>query len=225
MRCEQVEQVFRFRRGIVTMLIGVVVAAVFAAVPGNIAWSLSYTDDDTVNLMYRVYNPNSGEHFYTADVQERSNLVMHGWKNEGIAWAAPKHSDTPVYRLYSGTDHHYTPSAEERDSLVRSGWTYEGVGWYSDDAEGVPLYRQFNPHVNPSASTNNSGSHNYTTSTGENDYLVSAGWKAEGIGWYGKSIHVHSWKNTGQKELVGKKYYYIYQCRDCGEEVYYRPIF
>ncbi len=27
--------------------------------------------------------------------------------------------------------------------------------------------------------------HNYTTSLSENNWLVSIGWQAEGIGWYG----------------------------------------
>ena len=135
--------------------------------------------------MYRLYNPNSGEHFYTASAHERDSLRRAGWKYEGVGWTAPASSRTPVYRLYSGTDHHYTTSAAERDMLVRAGWKYEGVGWYSDDAKGVPLYRQFNPNVNPGAPRNNSGSHNYTTSRTEHDHLVSVGWRGEGIGWYG----------------------------------------
>ena len=64
---------------------------------------------------------------------------------------------------------------------------FRSIGWYSDDAKSVPLYRQFNPNVNPSASFNNSGSHNYTISKSENDYLASIGWRAEGIGWYAVS--------------------------------------
>ena len=135
-----------------------------------------------VRDMYRMYNPNSGEHFYTAQVEERNSLVMAGWKYEGVGWVAPEQSDTPVYRLYSGTDHHYTASMEERDNLVAAGWSYEGIGWYSGGS--VPVYRQYNPNVVPTAPTNNSGSHNYTTSLAENDQLVSAGWYAEGIGWY-----------------------------------------
>ena len=137
------------------------------------------------STMYRLYNPNSGEHFYTANSSERDNVVRAGWNYEGIGWTAPAKSNTPVYRLYSGTDHHYTMSAAEKDWLVSVGWKYEGIGWYSDDAKGVPLYRQFNPNVQPSAPRNNSGSHNYTTSKAENDHLVSVGWRAEGIGWYG----------------------------------------
>lgn len=135
--------------------------------------------------MYRIYNPNSGEHFYTASAGERNNLVNVGWRYEGIGWTAPTSSTTPVFRLYSGTDHHYTTSAFERDHLIKVGWKYEGIGWYSDDNKEVPLYRQFNPNVQPGAPRNNSGSHNYTTSKWENDQLVKVGWRAEGIGWYG----------------------------------------
>lgn len=135
--------------------------------------------------MHRLYNPNSGEHFYTASAQERDVLVSAGWSYEDVGWIAPASSKTPVFRLYSGTDHHYTSSAAERDALVMSGWSDEGIGWYSDDAKGIPLYRQFNPNVDPAAPTNNSGSHNYTISQSENDFLCSNGWQGEGIGWYG----------------------------------------
>jgi surface protein len=135
--------------------------------------------------MNRLYNPWSGEHFYTADTVEKDALVRAGWRSEGIGWYAPVTSATPVYRLYSGTDHHYTTDATERAVLLNAGWKDEGIGWYSDDAQGTPLYRQFNPYVNPGAATNNSGSHNYTKSLEENNTLVKLGWKAEGIGWYG----------------------------------------
>ena len=130
--------------------------------------------------MYRLYNPNSGEHFYTASLGERNHLISLGWNDEGIGWVAPETSNTPVYRLYNqnGGEHHYTTSIGERDHLISLGWNDEGIGWYSDDARTVPLYRQYNPN----AYANN---HNYTPSIRENDHLVSLGWQAEGIGWYG----------------------------------------
>ncbi|MBQ9277907.1 MAG: Ig-like domain-containing protein [Lachnospiraceae bacterium] len=130
--------------------------------------------------MFRLYNPNSGEHFYTSNVAEKDNLVGVGWRYEGIGWKAPAKSNTPVYRLYNKNagDHHYTMSEKEKDNLVSLGWKYEGIGWYSDDAKSVPLYRQYNPNAK-------AGSHNYTTSKAENDKLVSLGWRDEGIGWYG----------------------------------------
>ena len=136
-------------------------------------------------VMYRAYNPNSGEHFYTASYDEVESVVAAGWQYEGEAWTAPVTSATPVYRLYSGTDHHYTTSVVERDHLISVGWSDEGVGWYSDDNEAIGLHRLFNPNVDPNAPTNNSGSHHYTTSEVERDHLVSIGWRYEDFGWYG----------------------------------------
>lgn len=131
--------------------------------------------------MYRLYNPNSGEHFYTAQVHERDYLASIGWHDEGIGWIAPHGSSQPVYRLYNPNegDHHYTPNESERDFLIGAGWKYEGIGWYSSDESSQPLYRQYNPNAR------SGGSHNYTTDTNERDYLVSHGWNDEGIGWYG----------------------------------------
>jgi hypothetical protein len=33
-----------------------------------------------------VYNPDSGEHFYTKNKAEKDHLVSVGWQDEGIAW-------------------------------------------------------------------------------------------------------------------------------------------
>ena len=129
--------------------------------------------------MFRMYNPNSGEHFYTGSVQERNMLINTGWKYEGIGFKAPVKSNTPMYRLYnpSAGDHHYTASTAERDALVKAGWKHEGVGWYADDAHGVAQYRLYNPNAQ-------AGSHHYTASAAEKDLLTSVGWKYEGIGFY-----------------------------------------
>ncbi|MEY8309523.1 hypothetical protein AAK899_08385 [Erysipelotrichaceae bacterium 51-3] len=130
--------------------------------------------------MFRLYNPNSGEHFYTADSNERAQLIVKGWNNENIGWYAPETSDKPVYRLYNENagDHHYTMNGEEKDALVNLGWKYEGIGWYSADEEtGKPLFRAYNPNAK-------AGSHNYTLDKTEQDHLVSLGWEDEGIAWY-----------------------------------------
>ena len=132
------------------------------------------------NDMYRLYNPNSGEHFYTASASERDHLEAVGWRYEGIGWKAPVISNTAVYRLYNPNagDHHYTTSLKEARNLTNVGWRYEGIGWYSDDGLSVPLYRQYNPNAV-------CGTHNYTKSYLEALTLVTVGWKNEGIGWYG----------------------------------------
>lgn len=134
---------------------------------------------DTVD-MYRLYNPNSGEHFYTGSAQERDDLKAIGWRYEAVGWVAPAHSDTPVYRLYNpnASDHHYTTSSSERDGLLRVGWRSEGVGWYSsDDNRNFIVYRQYNPNAK-------SGAHNYTLSSEEINNLAANGWRDEGIAWY-----------------------------------------
>lgn len=127
--------------------------------------------------MYRLYNPNSGEHFYTKTVSERDHLRSVGWRYEGIGWQAPTNGN-PVYRLYNPNagDHHYTLLASERDHLKKVGWRDEGISWYSPNS-GIPLYRLYNPNAK-------AGSHHYTPITSERDNLKKAGWRYEGIAWY-----------------------------------------
>ena len=144
--------------------------------------------------MYRLYNPNSGEHFYTGSMEEKDNLVSVGWNYEGIAWNAPIKGGDPVYRLYNPNsgDHHYTMSALEREMLVGFGWKYEGVCWNSVsplDPSAVPLFRLYNPNAD-------CGSHHYTTSAEERNNLVAVGWILEGIGWFGAGDHVHKFKDA-----------------------------
>lgn len=131
--------------------------------------------------LYRLYNPNTGEHFYTKGVYERDSLVKAGWRNEGVAEQAPViDTSAPVYRLYNPNSglHHYTTGQYEKDYLVSLGWRSEGIGWYSnsDSSAGIPLYRVYNP---------NSGQHLYTVGMLERDHLVSLGWQYEKIAWYG----------------------------------------
>ena len=130
--------------------------------------------------MYRMYNPNSGEHFYTGSIVERDNLIAAGWHYEGIGWNAPTKTGQNVHRLFNPNngDHHYTMSLEERDNLVNVGWQYEGVCWNSAGSENLPQYRLYNPNAD-------CGSHHYTGSIEEREMLVSVGWKYEGIGWFG----------------------------------------
>lgn len=134
------------------------------------------------NTLFRLYNPNSGEHFYTQDVIEQRGLINAGWNDEGSAWVCPETSDVPIYRLYNPNagDHHYTSDAAERDTLVSVGWNDEGISFYAEkpEAEGsVPVYRLYNPNAV-------SGAHHYTPDAAERDTLIAAGWKDEGTAWY-----------------------------------------
>lgn len=136
-------------------------------------------------LMYRLYNPNSGEHFYTSNANEGINLTIDGWEYETIDWVAPQLSNTPVYRLYNPNsgEHHYTKDVGERNTLVGLGWKDEGIGWYSNENQNTPLYRLYNPNA---TGRHKAGAHHYTKDLNERNDLILAGWRGEGIGWYGK---------------------------------------
>lgn len=167
----------------------------------------------TTQAMYRLYNPNSGEHFYTANAGEAKNLILAGWYYEGVGWFAPEKSSTPVYRLYNPNagDHHFTTLAAEKDMLTKVGWRYEGIGWYSDQNQSLELYRAYNPNAQ-------SGSHNYTLNGNEQNVLLRAGWRNEGIAWYGSGVRPESSEDAALQALyqqiinsrpqIGKPKYY-----------------
>ncbi|HIB1899794.1 TPA: CAP domain-containing protein [Enterococcus faecium] len=155
---------------------------------GTLAASLvlaTKADAASTVVMYRLYNPDNHEHFYTSSAKERDHLVKIKWGNyEGPAWDAPVETGNLVYRLYNKglRDHHYTASWDEVKWLTNNyGWTYEGPAWRSAPKNDKPIYRLFLKGVT-------SGSHHYTASWDEVKWLTgSYGWKYEGIGWYGAS--------------------------------------
>ncbi|MEE0956117.1 MAG: hypothetical protein U0L49_09960 [Eubacterium sp.] len=182
---KKLERVKKSRRLLFRLTAAVAaVAAAFSLLMGSTETaSAEYTEtvrsDEYVD-MYRLYNPETHEHLYTANAAERDMLVEKAWNYEGIGWYAPRKSNVPVYRLfnpYSG-DHHYTMKEKEKDWLVSLGWNYEGIGWYSDPQCRQPLFREFYPHLKI-------GAHNYTAKKAEHDWLCSSGWNDEGVGWYG----------------------------------------
>lgn len=127
---------------------------------------------EAANAVFRLYNPKSGDHFFTINPVEAYNADTYGaYNDEGIGFYAPK-TGKVVYRVYNQFtgEHFYTASASEKNSLCRAGWRSEGTAFLSGGS--VPVYRLYN------------GKHMFTTSTGERDRLLKAGWKSEGTGWY-----------------------------------------
>ena len=134
-------------------------------------------------MVYRMYNPNSGEHFYTKDAAEKDSLTAGGWNYEEDASfetiAATEEDAVPVYRVYNPNSglHHYTMEKGEALSLKNIGWNYEGISLYvynKYSSKGSEQYRMYNP---------NDGQHHWTVSAGERDSLVAIGWNDEGIAW------------------------------------------
>ena len=150
---------------------------------GNFTGTLDVSFDIAASAipMHRLYNPWSGEHFYTASESERDTLLSAGWTYEGVGWYAPL-DGAPVYRLYNpwapAGDHHYTMSESEYEQLQKAGWVGEGVCWFSDLQERTPVWREYNPWQQ-------ANNHNYTASRDEHDLLVGIGWTDEAVGWYG----------------------------------------
>ena len=135
--------------------------------------------DETV-AVFRLYNRDTGEHFYTTNEKEAEIISTLGWLYEGVGWMAPKKSSSPVYRIYNPNsgNHLYTTDRPEYLYLVILGWEDEGIAFYSDDEKRIPIYREFAPFLL-------TGNHNYTTLLEEDEWLGNdMGWDREGIKLY-----------------------------------------
>ncbi len=128
--------------------------------------------------MHRMYDPNSGEHFYSGSELERDFLVEAGWHYEGVGFNFPEEG-APVHRLYDPVhgEHLYTMDEAEKNKLLDEGWQYEGVAFNSAGNDEVPQYRLNNPNAKR-------GGYHFTGSDVERDFLISLGWIPQGIGWY-----------------------------------------
>lgn len=92
--------------------------------------------DSKIIPVYRVYNPNSGEHFYTKSDYEAESLKRVGWRREGIEFYSDSSNKRPTFRLYNkngGAGSHFvTMNSYERDHLISVGWKYEGIAWFGN---------------------------------------------------------------------------------------------
>ena len=139
--------------------------------------------------VYGFYNPNSGEHMFTVDMDETDFLREAGWTDEGVKWYAPTVGE-PVYRLYNPNaplgDHYYSVNPAEVESLVNAGWKNEDVAFFSSDTDvsfTVPVYGLYNPNAL-------SGAHHFTINKEEADSLLALGWQEGNPRFYGFEVDV-----------------------------------
>lgn len=143
---------------------------------------------NTGDPVYRLYNPTTFQHVWTADPQQRQEDLQAGFNDEGIAFTsispvrqevAPPQGKLLVYRFYipQTYSHFWTTDVNERDNMINAGYDYEGVAWdSSSNTANTPVYRLYAPSINQ---------HFYTTSVSEKNNLVaSGGWNYEGISQY-----------------------------------------
>lgn len=81
--------------------------------------------------VYRIYNPNSGEHFYTTNKSEADAAVKKGWRhetNKDYTWVSD--GDVKVYREFNPNNrtagsHNFTTDLVEHKNVVKAGWRDE----------------------------------------------------------------------------------------------------
>ncbi|MDR2977120.1 MAG: hypothetical protein LBV19_07455 [Streptococcaceae bacterium] len=154
-------------------LLAVLSLTALGTVPAFPAQADTEAASENQAAIYRLYNKNTGEHFYTSNAYELINLQKAGWTSEGIGWYAPLTGE-PVYRIYNpnaaGGDHYYTTSKFEAEHNVSLGWKWDNDGkpaFYSGGE--VTNYVAYNPNAA-------SGAHNYTSSLYEQNSLLNSGW-------------------------------------------------
>lgn len=126
--------------------------------------------DAVDNALYRLYNPNNGDHLLTPNHSEAETIAGMGWTYEGVAGLTGDGDE--VTRLYNPGNglHMLTASHSEHDGLIKAGWLCEGEAFRAGTKHD--MYRLYNP---------NNGAHHFTTATSERDGLKSAGWTYEGV--------------------------------------------
>lgn len=151
-----------------------------ATLAGSLLTAAPVYAQSEIDQVFRLYNPNSGEHLYTTSRDETSSLVPAGWKLEGVAWESPNSGD-PVYRLFNpnakGGDHHYTKDTNEIKALVGYGWKldYDGSPVFYSSGD-INVYVSYNPNAQ-------SGAHMFTTDKNEQDHLQNSGWLHGTVAW------------------------------------------
>ena len=99
------------------------------------AYKTQVSGTSPVYRLYRWYN-GQGDHFYTANVNEKNNAVSGTYTSEGIAFYAYTTQVTgtyPVYRLRAGNsiDHFYTSvQSEENRAVINNFYIYENIAFY-----------------------------------------------------------------------------------------------
>ena len=158
------------RKRPLTLVTAVLTALLVLTVLPTAAWA------STTQRIYRLYNQWNGDHLFTRDSGERTDLMGRGWSDEGTAWEAPA-SGASVWRLYNpwSGEHLYTTDKAEYDGLASRGWSREGVSLHSGGK--APVYRLYNRWLT-------AGTHLYTTDKAEYDRLAKIGWSGEGVKLY-----------------------------------------
>ena len=135
--------------------------------------------------VYRFYSDKLAQHHFTANENEKNNLMRSGtWAYEGIAFYVQSRP-VPGTTIPRPGEHFYTAYKSERDDLINFNgniWTDEGVAFYAyasnEYPKLVPIYRFY---------SDNLGRHFFTSNeTERNNLLQGNTWRYEGVAFYGQ---------------------------------------
>ena len=129
--------------------------------------------------LYRVYNPNNGDHYFTTSQAEASALVKLGWNAEGAPYKVVLNRvtkfGTPIYSAYNpNTGEHLLTEEGEAEALAQVGWVNEGIKFYTVQNGSASVVRVYNPNTNGPA-------HLYTDASEANG-LAKIGWSIDNGG-------------------------------------------
>ena len=129
--------------------------------------------------LYRVYNPNNGDHYFTTDTGEYKALVAMGWQAEGAPYKVVLNRvtkfGTPIYSAYNpNTGEHLLTEKGEAEALAQVGWVNEGIKFYTVQNGSESVVRVYNPNTNGPA-------HLYTDASEANG-LAKIGWSIDNNG-------------------------------------------
>ncbi len=141
-------------------------------------------------LVYRLYDPVSNLHVFSANSKEIDLLTGqggHGFLNEGVAYTPGADAPQGLYRFYQESTgrHLYSANDYERDLLMAdlsSSYLYEGVAFnvFANDSPpdtGTAVMRFYDSL---------SGSHYYSANAEEQSIWTDAQptWINEGVAWF-----------------------------------------
>jgi hypothetical protein len=116
-------------------------------------------------MLFRLWNPGSGDHFYTTSATERDSAAAGGYAKEGTAchvFSASAASRIPMHRLFKKFGARLRLHVKIVQNYVSEGTACQV---FSNAAAGrVPLHRLFNA---------SNGDHFYTTSDAERDNAIA----------------------------------------------------
>ncbi len=134
---------------------------------GNTGVAMFLNNETDTAPVYRLRNPNTGRHYYTANTVERNSLRSIGWiyeRDENFISTVPKPGLTPVYRLYNASTgtHLYVDSQAQRDAILArfpGSWADHGILGYAIPV-GADNFFSTVPGTTPTTTPTGGGSGN-----------------------------------------------------------------